>query len=80
MAYRYIDLVGVWPMGERWEGFTTVEEYFPVIASIAVRARRGKWSAHPGGHDHIGACVSQLTRKRFQHAAPNRLVFLATRV
>ena len=33
MTYRYADLVGVWPMGERWEGVTTIEEYYPVIAT-----------------------------------------------
>jgi TonB family protein len=26
-AFNYLDLDGTWPLGERWEAFTTVEEY-----------------------------------------------------
>ena len=47
IAYRYTDLGGAWPMGERWEGLTTVEEYFPVIAFAPVS--RGIGVVTPAG-------------------------------
>jgi TonB family protein len=35
-AFNYLDLEGTWPLGERWEAFTTVEEY-----SATPQLRRG---------------------------------------